>query len=176
MLHNSCEHDNGLAGRFAVLPCENRELFQQMYDAYIDEYRPITPTEHFLVAELAQAQWRLMRADAIEAEFFNPGEHPSYAGIAASFRENEAVTRLGRYAEAARRAFYKAQDRLEALRRAAANRSVLARREQSRDFERRLTAYIEAPPPGGGPKLALVNEPVMPVHLRRELDTTSTPA
>ena len=35
-----------------------------MLEAYVDEYRPVTLTEHFLVAELAQAQCRLMRADA----------------------------------------------------------------------------------------------------------------
>ena len=162
---------HGLAGRFSVLPGENRELFQQMLDAYVEEYRPVTPTEHFLVAELAQAQWRLMRADAIEAEYFHPGDQPTYAAIAADFRENDAIARLGRYAEAARRAYYKAHEKLEALRRDAANRSIRARREETRDFERRLAAYMEAPPPGGGPKLALIHETPMPVHLQRELDT-----
>jgi hypothetical protein len=163
---------HGLTGRFAVLPCEDADAWTQLLAGYIDEYRPVTPTEHFLVTELAQAQWRLLRAGAIEAELLNPGESPTYADIVSTFRDSDALNRLGRYAQAARRAYYKALETLEGLRRATANRSIRARREQTRDFERRVAAYIEAPLPGAAaPKLAFVKEPVMPEHLGRELDT-----
>lgn len=166
---NSVTH--GLTGRFVVLSCEDREAYTQLLADYMEEYRPVTPTETFLVSELAQAQWRTMRADAIEAELLNPGDSPTYTSVAATFRDNDAIVRLGRYAQAARRAYYKAHETLEKLRRDAANRAIHARREETLDFERRLKAYMEAPPPGGV-KLALVPEPPpMPVHLKRELDT-----
>ena len=159
---------HGLTGRFAVLACEDPEEYRQLVEAYKNEYMPVTPTEHFLVNELAQAQWRLQRADAIEAELLNPGDNPTYAGIATAFRQSDSMARLDRYAQAARRAYYKAHEKLEALRRDAANRAVQARREETRDFERRLAAYMEAPPPSI--KLALVHETPMPAHLQRELD------
>jgi hypothetical protein len=58
---------HGLTGAFSVLPCEDGDEYTQLLDSYLDEYCPATPTEHFFVTELAQAQWLIMRADAIEA-------------------------------------------------------------------------------------------------------------
>src|SRR5687768_14174070 len=106
---------HGFTGAFSVLPCEDRDAYRELLEAYIDEYRPDTPTQRFFVTELAQAQWRLMRADAIEAELLNPGGNATYAAVAEAFRDGDALTRLGCYAQSARRAYYKAQEKLENL-------------------------------------------------------------
>lgn len=153
---------HGLTGQFTVLPSEDREAFDQLLEDYRNEYRPITPTQHFFVTELAQAQWRIMRAGAIEAELLNPGEQPSYASIAAAFRDSDAITRLDRYAQAARRAYYKAHEKLLSI----AHDTVRRRREDSREFDRRAIAYIEAP-------LPTPDQPVqIPMHpeFERELE------
>ena len=117
---------------FQILPSEDREAYTRLLDAYIAEYQPCTPTEDFLVTELAHAQWRINRADAIEAEL-----------LEAPDRDLDALNRLGRYAQSARRAYYKAHEKLQELRR----ETRIERREATRDYERRMNAYIEAPPP-----------------------------
>jgi hypothetical protein len=116
---------HGLTGAFSVLPCEDRDEYKQLLDSYLDEYCPATPTEHFFVTELAQAEWRIMRADAIEAELLNPGDDPTYAAVAEYFRDSDALARLGRYAQAARRAYYKAHEKLQSLPRQAAKPTLI---------------------------------------------------
>ena len=84
---NSTRH--GFTGQFGILPWEDREAYHQLLADYRDEYRPSTPTEHFLVNELAQAQCRLERANAIQAEVMYPGDNPGYAALADSFRQSD---------------------------------------------------------------------------------------
>ena len=154
---------HGLAGAFRVLPCEDNDAYQRLLDDYGAEYDPATPSERFFVTELAQAQWRIQRADAIEAELLQPGDNPAYAAFADKFRNaGHALDRLGRYAAAARRAYYKAQEKLQQLRRD----YIRDRREETRDYERQMQAYVEAPPPSS-------NRPIpipMPPDLKRELE------
>jgi hypothetical protein len=152
---------HGLTGAFRVLACEDLEDYRTLLDEYTAEYQPATPTERFFVTELAQAQWRIMRAAAIEAEILQPGDNPGYAAIADAFRNDDAIARLNRYAEAARRAYYQAQDKLQAIRRD----SIRDRREETRDYERRMVAYIEAPPPTAERPIPIP----MPPDLQREL-------
>ena len=154
---------HGFTGAFRVLPSEDGNAYRQLLHDYTDEYDPSTPTERFLVAELAQAQWRIMRADAIEAELLSPGDNPTYADIAATFRDSDALTRLGRYAQAARRAYYKAMEKLQALQHESSTRAA---RDEDREYERRVAAYIDAPPPTPDRPVAVP----MPPALERELD------
>jgi hypothetical protein len=134
---------HGLAGAFHILACEDPNAYQELLEDYTREYRPATASEHFLVAELAQAQWRILRADAIEAELLSPGEHPDYAAVAAAFRDSDALTRLARYAQNARRAYYKAQQALMALARDSARTAAAERRR----YQQEIRDYLEAPPP-----------------------------
>jgi hypothetical protein len=159
---------HGLSGAFTVLPCEDMETFNALLDEYLNEYRPVTPTERFLVTELVQAQWRVMRADAIEAEVLNPGDNPTYAGIADMFRESGALDRLTRYAQTARRAFYKAQEKLQRLR----EFEFRLRREETR--ERRAAASVKAPPPSEERTVLTPMPPALQTelenHFRRDPD------
>ena len=43
---------HGFTGAFSVLPCEDRDAYRELLEAYIDEYRPDTPTQQFFVTEL----------------------------------------------------------------------------------------------------------------------------
>src|SRR5215208_4485017 len=64
---NSTRH--GLSGHtFVLLPHENPAAFDDLLSGLSYEHQPDTPTESFLVIELARAQWRLERVGAIEAE------------------------------------------------------------------------------------------------------------
>lgn len=133
-----------------------------MLQAYIAEYEPSTPTGQFFVTELAQAQWRIQRPDATEPELLQSGDNPEFSDIAAEFRGSDAIDLLARYAQAACRAYYKALDKLEALR----ARHVREHRTEARDYERRVIDYLNAPPPTDDSPVLL---PVPP-ELQRELD------
>src|SRR3954447_15597965 len=61
---NATRH--GLAGAFAVLPSESRHQFDKLIQDYRAEYNPQGIHEIFLVTELAQARWRILRIDRLE--------------------------------------------------------------------------------------------------------------
>lgn len=52
----------------ALLYYEDPAEFETLRSAYIDEHLPATPTEHFFINEMANAQWRLRRLRLIEAD------------------------------------------------------------------------------------------------------------
>jgi hypothetical protein len=64
---------HGLSGAFRLLSGENPAEFEALVAALTAE----TPTEHFLVNEMARAQWKLDRVAAIEAEIFAAAEDPA---------------------------------------------------------------------------------------------------
>src|SRR6266851_5868443 len=66
---NGLKH--GLCAETIVVPGEDPAEFQAMLDAYRAEYHPATPTDEFLVRQLAMADWRLLRLHRIEAAFYN---------------------------------------------------------------------------------------------------------
>jgi hypothetical protein len=54
------------AKKTVVLACENPEQFQEMLGYYADTYRPGSPVEKDLVAEMVAARWRMQRLRMIE--------------------------------------------------------------------------------------------------------------
>ena len=79
---------HGMYARRIVVPAEDRESFEQLREALIDEWRPRSVTAWMLVDHLAKLQWRLMRAGEAEADRLQrlqtqPGVAPS-AGVLAS--------------------------------------------------------------------------------------------
>jgi hypothetical protein len=71
---NALRH--GLTARTAVLPTEDPETYQRHIQQFVDEYKPITPTETQLVHEIANTAWRLNRIPLLEAELLSQDPNP----------------------------------------------------------------------------------------------------
>jgi hypothetical protein len=170
---------HGLSSKnFALLPSEDPAAFQALADALAKEHKPSTPSEAFLVSEMARAQWKLERAVRIEAEILSPGEdvETSWAAIARRFQADcsaeQALLKINRYEQAARRAWHKSLEQLRKLRSDAHRMD----RRRGQDIVQRL---INEPLPRSAPTAA-TPQPIahtqncdskpMPAHLQRELD------
>ena len=66
---NGLKH--GLCAETIVVPGEDPAEFEALLDAYRAERQPATPTDEFLVRQLAMADWRLLRLHRCEAAFHN---------------------------------------------------------------------------------------------------------
>ena len=121
---NSVTH--GLSSKnFALLPNEDRAAFAALVTALEEEHQPETPTESFLVLELARAQWRIERCANFEAELF--------AGDPATL--DQGLAKLARYEQTARRAWYQALNHLLKLRAASETTKVLRTRAYRNEME-----------------------------------------
>jgi hypothetical protein len=104
-LFNALRH--GLRARTVVLPDEDPEEFDQIHAGLQNQYRPQTPAEQYLVDQAAIAQWKLVRAEILEAECFAEGS-PASARAAVFDRLTQVQGRLGR-------AFFKAYKELDRI-------------------------------------------------------------
>jgi hypothetical protein len=68
---NNLRH--GLTGQVAILPTEDREAHDRFCGELIDSLRPETPLELQLAQSVAEDNWRLNRARAIETNIFALG-------------------------------------------------------------------------------------------------------
>jgi hypothetical protein len=107
---NSLNH-GFTAKKTVVLACENPEQFQEMLGYYADTYRPGSPVEKDLVAEMVAARWRMQRLRMIETALIDSemqrelpeSETPADPGfqIAFAFRrlvdESHAISLASRY-------------------------------------------------------------------------------
>jgi hypothetical protein len=153
---------HGLAGAFSLLPWESVAEFNALLDALTAEHAPATPTETFLVRELAAAQWRLDRVAAIEAEILADDDDPDnpVGALAKRFAEDcssdQVLLKLDRYAQSARRSWYRALNLLR------------SRRAQHEPTARRTFAPALAPLPVVAATQNYDSKPI-PAHLEREL-------
>jgi hypothetical protein len=126
-----------------------RAEFQALLETYNAEHQPGTPTESFLVREMAQAHWKLRRTQQAEADIlcdplrvFDP-----------------ALSKLSRYAASVRRDYYRAHRELRAIR-AAQTRPAAALPRHKPAFEtvgaqsRPHSKSDESNPPDAAPSLA----------------------
>ena len=162
--------------RFRFLPHENPAHFAGLLASLEDEHQPETPTEKFLVTEMARAQWRLARIEAIEASVLTNAaaatEEP-WAAIAAEFQNKagDAIARLDRYAASARRAWHKALDTLIHYRAAVAVGDVRDSRIRRNLAEAEVNEILSAPlpcVPSPAPQPEYNSKP-MPADLASEL-------
>ncbi|MBV9501353.1 MAG: hypothetical protein JO138_18445 [Acidobacteriaceae bacterium] len=65
---------HGLAGRFVILPHEDKHEFQELYFSLKAEHRPSTPTEHLLVERMAEHWWLAQRALYLQQLCFGDSE------------------------------------------------------------------------------------------------------
>jgi hypothetical protein len=61
---NATRH--GLSAAFTVLPQENLDEFQELYDNYYLEFKPSGAHESFLVEQMVHARWRIARIQRLE--------------------------------------------------------------------------------------------------------------
>jgi hypothetical protein len=181
---NAATH--GLHAVNPVLPHESQAEFDALHASYRSELQPKGLREDFLVRQVAEAQWRLVRLQKIEAEFIDilaagqARQNPN-AAIAASMLEKggpDALSRLHRLAASAERAYHRNYNALIRERR---DQSRERAREEGREHGRQLLAaaesYIFAPVPG--PKRQnepnrRVGSPVLhPAHKRNEANRDS---
>ena len=65
--YNSLKY--GLFAETLILPGEDPAEFEAQLNDYRAEYQPATPSDEFLVRQLAVADWRLLRLYRLEAGF-----------------------------------------------------------------------------------------------------------
>ncbi len=68
---NNLRH--GLTGQISLLPTEDREAHDAFCNELIDGFQPETPMERQLAQSIAEDNWRLNRARAIEDNLFALG-------------------------------------------------------------------------------------------------------
>jgi hypothetical protein len=174
---------------FALLPHENTEEFTQLLHSLTGEYEPDGPSEEFLVTEMARAQWKLRRIDAIEAAILTGAaaatEGDPWTAIAGQFQSPaaDALLKLDRYAASARRAWHKAFDLLVKFRAASDTSGLRQSRIERNLSEAAINRVIAAPvaaalPPIPLPTANYRTNPIsaancrttpMPAHLEREM-------
>ena len=136
---NSCTH--GLCSRNAILPEEDPAEFQALLAGFLSEFQPASAREESHVRELASAEWRLRRIVRLETGIFvsamekvreyercrntapSPDRTPEEQRydqntrlLGLAFRQHsggEAFTKLTRYENSIRRAYYKALKELK---------------------------------------------------------------
>src|SRR6202011_4130115 len=64
---NALRH-GGASSRTIVLPCESPEEYRDLHETYKSTYNPDGAAETTLVAEMADARWRMIRLDDLEAD------------------------------------------------------------------------------------------------------------
>ena len=85
---NACGH--GLLARDAVLPGEDANAFEDLFNQLRAHYLPVGPIEEFLVARLTNTMWRLQRVPRAETELFHSRMHGVKADrLAAQVRSYE---------------------------------------------------------------------------------------
>ena len=104
---NATKH--ALTAKLVVLPYEDLAAYEALHSALMDEYDPQSPSEAFLVDQLAQSWWRLNRSRRYETGMLtNLGPHATDPGPSPKDLDHHR-----RYEAAIERAYYRAYDRIE---------------------------------------------------------------
>jgi hypothetical protein len=164
--------------RFFFLPHENPEEFAALLVALEEEHEPQTPTEKFLVTEMARAQWKLTRIEHMEAAVLAgivaAGPQDPWAAFATELQNkpNNALAQLDRYAASARRNWHKALDTLIKYRDAVATDELIYSRVRANHAEAEVNEMIAEPlpcVPSPAPQPEYHSKP-MPADLACELE------
>jgi hypothetical protein len=118
---NALQH--GLTSRTAVLPSEDRAVYQRQIQQFLDEYQPATPTETQLVHELANTAWRLNRIPLLEADLLVRATNSTTVQGSSSGQEmafdivdaHRAIATLGLHGQRLSRQFQKTLTQLRAI-------------------------------------------------------------
>jgi hypothetical protein len=107
---NAIKH--GLAARMLVLPTESDVEYHELRGALLTEFDPQSPSEMFLVDQIAQNWWRLNRSRRYETGMLSKldaenGEAPTHTDFDLHRRYEAAIER----------AYYRAYDRMDRIKR-----------------------------------------------------------
>lgn len=118
---NATRH--GLTGQFSVLPHESREEYDALADTIAAEHQPEGDNEAFLVNQMIQARWKLLRLERLEALAMEQiltdpasSPDPDSAILAAMAKNSSILDKLARYEAAAERSYFKALRELQSSR------------------------------------------------------------
>ena len=122
MAANPLRH--GLTSRHLLIPGEKQEDFDDLLHHIRSIYRPATPAEEKLITEVAEHNWRLLRARRVETATLNlyverllntpeAGGDPDRALALAWERHGRELDRLRRYETTIYRAYRQAKKELE---------------------------------------------------------------
>ena len=153
---NATRH--GLTSDFVLNTVEDADEFQASLERIRAEFQPQTDHENFLVQQMAQARWKLARAQRLEnAAFemlfqqgFDKGDGQSYETCVVSSMNKSggnALALMQRYAAAAERSYYKAHRELQQGRKDA----KVVEKQVVAAMNRHIEAYMNAPMPDAAP-------------------------
>jgi hypothetical protein len=153
----------------ALLHYEEPAEFEALRNAYLDEHQPETPTEHYFINEMANAQWRLRRIRLIESDLIRirlstdptiDDQAAQAEAVRLAADKTKALQFILRHEAALRRQYERALKMFWECRRTAEKR--IERTEKAKNqkvqkqtqlspalvaFERRLNEFCSAPPP-----------------------------
>jgi hypothetical protein len=153
----------------ALLHYEEPAEFEALRNAYLDEHQPESPTEHYFINEMANAQWRLRRIRLIESDLIRirlstdptiDDQAAQAEAVRLAADKTKALQFILRHEAALRRQYERAlkmfwecrrvqEKRIERTEKAE-NQKVQKRSQLSPAlvaFERRLNEFCSAPPP-----------------------------
>jgi len=170
---NAVKH--GLSGVHVVIPGEDPADYDTLLAGLRADLNPAGPTERFLIDQMAQAQWKLMRIARFETRLFVPSAdllamippHTDPDDVAALLFHtdasgSQAILKLSRYESAARRAYNQSLKQLLQLQ---ATRRKLAQEQPQAPSPQPVTRnYKTNPiPPANQPEPPLQTAPPRPV-------------
>src|SRR5688572_19199204 len=169
------------SARFFFLPHENPEEFAALLVALEEEHEAQTPSEKFLITEMARAQWKLTRIEHMEATVLagimaaSSSPQEPWAAITEKLQNEpgNALKQLDRYAASARRAWHKAVDTLMKYRDAVIDDELTYSRIRANHAEAEVNEIMAAPLPSvpspePAPQPDYKSNP-MPIDLANEL-------
>jgi hypothetical protein len=161
---------HGLSGAHVILPGESEAAYDGLLDGLRAEHNASGITENFLIEQMAQAQWKLLRIARMEQQLLQPnkpllqqcppGSHPdmilaSQFNIQCTFAD-ATMRHLLRYEAAARRAFMQSLRQLLALQKQrAAEAKVISTQPVTKNYK---TKPISPP----APEIILQPDPAEP--------------
>jgi len=168
---NSLDH-GFTSKKTVVLQCENEDDFQTMLGYYADTYRPGSPVEEDLVAEMVASRWRMQRLRMIETALMDSEmdreppqpetqEMPTDPGylIAFAFRrlvdESHAISLASRYESRLHRIHERSHRTLRELQETRKQPAV-------EPVSAAPVEPVEPPPTAAGPDEKSRNEPTPP--------------
>src|SRR5205809_616304 len=89
-------HNATADGFFAadpVLPSEDRNQFNTLFESYNSDFAPTTAHEEFLVSQMAGARWKLDRVERIEVAIFTALDNQCHPATAAARRPVTGASR-----------------------------------------------------------------------------------
>jgi hypothetical protein len=152
---NALKH--GLCSKILILPDESQEEFDELLQGWMDDYQPATQAARGLVVRAARAEWLLMRAlrryDEAEQSIHDQVPDP----MNWTEEHHKKMERYTRYRTTEERAFTRAFNMLEHLRKSRNQEAAARRRLENQNAQQKKN---DAPRPN--PWARVISRPETP--------------